>query len=239
MRLKVLALFTCTLITLSLCGVAYSQWSGKLSIRGTITMGRWKACVQIRQTLEGAFTNQSTGEDLKKPTDLIAIDAGFPTRLKLTIHVKNCKSTNLTDIVVTDCIEPHVAPREWAASLGSVRWINIATDNNPWDDVHFGYNLLTWKVGDLNPGMSAYLLIWIETLRNPMERYEPTGTEYGGDPVLKITEGAAVIAISPFKTLLATTEGITLRIGEYNTTGCGRILTHLPDSTPWAEDNYP
>ena len=110
---KLIALLLIPIIALSLVGIAHSLWSESLYIEGTVNMGYWKACVKIKKTLDGSFTDPETGAVLTVPTNLIAISADFPTKFKLTITVKNCESTTLTNVIVTDTILTNVAPIDW------------------------------------------------------------------------------------------------------------------------------
>lgn len=235
---KLMALLSSILILTSICGFAYSHWSETLHIRGSVTTGRWKACVRIQKTLEGAFTDPETGADLTTPTNLIAIaNTTFPTKFKLTIWVKNCESTKLANIVVTDVIESQIAPTSWTPSKGTVSWVD---EKPPGEPGEFVFDYLTWTIGTLAPRESAYLEIWIETLRNPKGKYEPTSGDEGDTQDLPINRGAAVMADSPLESLSATTEAITILIGDDDTpeNGIGKILTPLPYSTPWAEDGF-
>jgi len=236
--LKLTALILIPIIALSFVGLAHSHWRETIRIQGTVTTGRWKACVRIQKTLEGAFTNPETGEDITEPTDLIAISASFPTKFKLTIEVKNCESTRLTEVVVTDTILTNVAPIDWTASKGTVSWIDEQPKGEPGE---FIFNKLTWTIRNLNPGKSASLVIWIETLQNPTGKYEPTSGDEGDGQDLEINEGAKVTAESLLSSLSATTGGITIHIvdDDVEGNGIGRIDTELPCSTGWAEDRYP
>ena len=235
---KLIALVLIPIISLSLVGIAHSLWSESLYIEGTVNMGYWKACIRIRKTLEGAFTDPETGVDLTTPTDFIAIAASFPTKFKLTITVENCGLTTLTDVIVTDTIKTNVANVDWTASEGTVFWYDHHPGGKPGD---FIFNDLTWTIETLAPGESASLMIDIETLRNPQDKYEPTSGDEGDSQDLEINEGATVTAETSLATLSATTGGITLQIVDDNTpeNNIGSIATNLPYSTAWAEDRYP
>ena len=241
MKTKVLAFLSCVLVSFSLCGVAYSHWQDEAKIQGKVKMTCWKACVRIRKTLEGAFIDPITGEPVEEPTNLIAIAADFPTRFKLAICVKNCGSTELKDMVVTDVIKNNIAPREWYPEDG-VSWKNYAPGGKDWDGIHYGFNELTWNIGTLSPGEQRCLTIRIETLQNMNGKYEPTSGDEGDSQELEKNEGATVKAKSPFSSLSATTEGIIVIIGDDGIpeNGLGIIESpELPYSTPWAEDRYP
>lgn len=240
MRLKVIVFFTCIMITLSLCGVAYSHWIESIGIQGTATMGIWKACVRIRKTLIGSYTDPLTGDPQQEPTNLIAIATGFSTRFELVVCVENRGSTSLKNVVVEDIIKDALAPREWHPEEG-VSWHHYDPDGGEWDGIHFGLNELTWNIGTLTPGEEACLTIWIETLQNPEGNYEPTSGDEGDSQDIEINEGATVRATSPFARLRTTTEGMTIHIIDDETpeNGLGLIDTTLPYSTPWAVDEYP
>lgn len=228
------------LVALGLCGVAKSHWSDRLRIQSTITTGKWKSTIRIQKTLIGSFTDPNTGDSLPEPTNLIAIAARFPTRFKLIICVENRGSTSLKNVAVTDTIKNTVAPREWYPTEG-VDWHNYVPDGGEWDGIQFGLNELTWTLGSLAPGEEACLTIWIETLQNPVGKYEPTSGDEGDSQDLEINEGAAVRASSPFARLSTITEGITIHIidDEDPENGLGLIDTTLPCSTPLAVDTYP
>ncbi len=240
MRLKIMVFFTCILITLSLCGVAYSHWIERIGIQGTATMGKWKANIRIRKTLKGSHTDPHTGDPLQEPTNLIAIAAVFPTRFELIICVENRGSTGLKNVVVKDTIKNTFAPKEWNPTEG-VSWNNYVPDDGEWDGINFGLNELTWAIGMLTPGEKACLTIWVETLQNAEGKYEPISGDEGDSRDLEINEGATVRATSTFTRLLAITEGITIHIIDDETpqNGLGIIDTTLPYSTPWAVDTYP
>ena len=236
---KLMAPLSLILVVMAVTGFAYSHWSETLYISGTVTTGTWGSCIGIRKTLEGSFTNPWTRENLAEPTNLIAIASEeFPTRFKLTIQVKNCGSTALENVIVTDCIELNVAPTEWTPSKGTVYWENVRPPGEPGE---FIFNYLTWTIGGLASDELASLEIWIRTLYNPRCKYEPTSGDEGDNQELKINRGAKVVADSIFNGLSATTEGITIIIVDDNIpgNGIGTILTPLPYSTPWAEDRPP
>ncbi len=208
-------------ISLSAVGFAYSGWRDEVRITGTAKMGRWKACIRIRKTLDGAYyLNPDTGE-LEGPTPNIHIAADHPTYFYLTICVKNRRSTTLTNVVVTDTIENNVAPTEWYPSKGSVEWENYSPEGGEWDGIHFGFNDLTWNIGTLTSGEEATLEIVIETLQNPngkKAKYTPTGTQE-----IEINSGANVKATSILSSLSATTDGITINIVEGTICKCDKI----------------
>ena len=218
----------------------------KLYIYGKVKTTSWNACIKIRKTLEGSFTDPYTGEDLEEPTNLIKVshkpEDSFPTKFNLTICVKNCGSTTLTDVIVTDTIKNTVGPRDWELDKGSVSW-----DNGDWDGVHYGFNDLTWIIGSLSPGEKVCLTIMIETLQNPKDKYEPTSGDDGDSQKIEVNEGATVKATSPYNGLTATTDSITLLItdDDIEDNGIGLIWVYidedtldvLPYSTNWAKQS--
>lgn len=218
-------------------GVVYSHWAEKLQVSAELETGEWKSGVQVRKTLYGAYTNPSTGEDLSDPSDIIHIDSAkqihFSTRFKLVIDVKNCGSTELTNVVVTDTIKNTVAPASWIPTQGSV---DMDEDPSPGDD--FGFNDFRWEVGNLTKGESASLTIWIETLSNPTGKYQPTSGDEGDSQDIEINDGATVMASSYSNSLSATTSGIKILIVDDGTegNGLGKIDTSLPYTTGWAKD---
>ena len=223
-------------ISLSAVGFAYSGWRDEIRISGTAKMGCWEACILIRKTLDGAYYRNPDTETLEGPTPNIHIAADHPTYFYLTICVKNCRSTTLTSIVVTDTIKNTVAPVSWTPDEG-VTWNPQEPDPN-----QFHFNELTWNIGELGPDETACLEILIQTLPNPSGKYEPTSGDEGDWQDIEINEGATVSATSPFNGLTATTGSITLIITDngIEEDGIGLIDSpELPYSTPWAEDSYP
>jgi len=236
MKTKILTLgITLILVTMT-TGMAYSGWRDEVRITGTAKMGCWEACIRIRKTLDGAYyLNPDTGT-LEGPTPNIHIAADHPTYFYLTICVKNCRTTTLTNIVVTDTIKNTVTPVSWTPEEG-VTWNPPEPDPN-----QFHFNELTWNIGKLEPGETACLEILIQTLPNPSGKYEPTSGDEGDWQDIEINEGATVTATSPFNGLTATTGSITLIITDngIEEDGIGVIDSpQLPYSTPWAEDTYP
>jgi len=218
MKTKILTLgITLILVTMA-TGMAYSGWRDEVRITGTAKMGCWEACIRIRKTLDGAYyLNPDTGT-LEGPTPNIHIAADHPTYFYLTICVKNCRSTTLTNVVVTDTIENNVAPREWYPSKGTVEWESHSPGGGEWDGIHFGFNDLTWNIGTLSSGEEATLEIMIETLQNPTNKYEPTGTQE-----IEMNRGANVKAESILSSLSATTDEITINIVEGTICECDKI----------------
>jgi len=240
MRAKILTILIMITISLSICGVSYSAWTDNVKISGQVVMACWKGCIRIRKTLEGAFTDPYTGLPIEEPTNLIAIAASFPTRFRLVICIVNCGSTKLTNVVVTDTIKNNMAPREWYPTEG-VSWEHYAPGGGEWDGVHFAFNELTWDVGSLDPDETKCLEIWIETLQNENNKYEPTSGDEGDSQELENNEGATVTAKSPLARLSATTEAITLMVvdDDIPENGIGKIQPVLPYLTPWETDRYP
>jgi len=228
-----------SLLALTIIGEVQGSWRDQVAVSGEAKMARWKACVRIRKTLEGAFTNASTGEDITEPTSLIAIAADFPTKFRLIICVMNCEETTLTDVVVTDTIKNTVAPVSWTASKGTVTWDPPVANLSK-----FGFNELTWNIGTIGPGDMECLEILIQTLPNSSgkTKYEPTSGDEGDGQYIEMNGGATVTAISPFDGLTATTGGIRIIIADNGIEGDGIGVIDspgLPYSTPWAEDSYP
>ena len=240
MKGKILTILIMITLSLSICGVSYSAWTDNAKIHGQVKMGCWKGCVKIRKTLEGAFTDPYTGLPIEEPTNLIAIAVSSPTLFRLIIGIENCGSTVLTNVVVTDILKNNIAPRSWYPTEG-VSWYDYAPNGEEWDGIHFGFNELTWNVGTLEPDESKYLEIWMETLQNNNDKYEPTTGDEGDSQELENNEGATVTAKSPFARLSATTEAIRLMIVDDDTAGngIGSIEPELPYSTPWAVKRYP
>lgn len=241
MRWRAWAVASLILALTAANGLAYSSWQDEARIAATVRTNRWKALLRIRKTLEGAYTDPETGAGLEEPTVLIAVAANHTTRLRLTLCVRNEGSTPLAGVVVTDTVKTNLAPREWNATRGTVAWDSHAPGGGPWDGAHLAFNDLTWTVGALEPDEGARLVIWLETLRNPQDRYEPTSGDEGDGQELEINGGAAARARSPYARLTASTEPITIEVEDDGTPGNGvaRIATPLPLSTAWAEGRYP
>jgi len=225
--------FIIVLLALGIIGYSYSHWKDTVYIEGTITpICPDPARVRIMKTLNGSFTDPYTGNDISTPTNLIHVGTdqqpGWPTKFQLVITVENRGTVSITDEVY-DVIENTVEPISWAASKGTVTWVNKPT----------GENFLTWTIGTLNSNEKATLEIWIQTLPNPTGNYEPTSE----DQYIKINRGANVTASSEIGNLFAQTEGITLTIIDDGipNNNLAVITPTLPYSTPWAEDTitYP
>ena len=226
-------LFLLLILALGTIGYSYSHWTKTLYIQGTITTTTWeKACIRIMKTLNGSFTNATTGEDLTTPTNLIQVgsneQSGSPTKFQLIITVENCGTLNIID-TVTDVIENNVEPVNYTATKGTVTWENKTTADE------FFHNFLNWNIGTLTPGEQATLEIWIQTLENPTDKYEPTSE----NQLLEINRGATIKATSELGLLSATTENITLTIVDDDTpdNNLAIITPTLPHSTPWAQDS--
>jgi hypothetical protein len=240
MRREALVLFAVALISLGLCGTAYSSWRERLRVRATVTTGRWRACVRIGVTLDGAYTDPVTGASLDYPNRThVALGSNFSTRFKMTYTVRNCRSTLLTGVVVTDAIMDSLAPTEWSVSAGSVAWRN-QTNGSTRDGSQGGLNELRWDVGDLEPGGSAVLVCWLVTLPDERGLYAPSMGENRSMETFAVNLGAAVRASSTFSRLSARTRGITISIADDGRReGPVKIEKGLPSSTPWAEGRYP
>lgn len=197
-------------------------------------------CLRIRKILDGAFTHPGNDQDLEPGIDLIHIsdgdDSGWPTRFHLTFEVENCGNLNLTDVVVTDVIENQVAPRERLDSSGGP-----VDGLRPDGEDVFGRDTITWTIGNLPAGQSAYVVLLIETLKDqdPDGKYAPTLR----DQDIEINRGATVRAVVPGLCIAdATTNGFTLALEptnaepeEPNDGHISLIIPSLPDDTPWAE----
>jgi len=223
--------FLLLMLALSITGYSYSHWTKTITIQGTITTAHEKtACVRIMKTLNGSFTSPYTGQDLTEPTQYIAVaSTTFPTKFQLIITVENCGTVNITDAVY-DTIENTVEPINWTVNKGTVTWENRSTAE------YFVFNYLNWTIGTLEPNEKTTLEIWIQTLRNPAEKYEPT-TE---NQDIKINKGANITATSELGPLFAQTDEITLLIvntDEPDNPNIAVITPKLPYSTPWAQDS--
>ncbi|MEM3700077.1 MAG: hypothetical protein QXL57_04325 [Candidatus Bathyarchaeia archaeon] len=232
--------FLTLLLALAITGYSYSHWIEKIHIQGTITTGTWEkkiASVCIMKTLNGSFTNATTGEDISTPTNLIHVgtneSAGWPTKFQLIITVKNNGTVPITDAVY-DVIENTVEPINATPSKGTVEWYKNKTQGG--DNNQYIQNFLNWTIGTLDPGEVATLEIWIQTLPNPSGKYEPTSE----NQPLEINRGAKIKATSELGPLEATTEGITLYIVDEDIPdepNIAVITPTLPYSTPWACDS--
>jgi hypothetical protein len=226
--------FVILLIALSLTGYGYSHWKETVQIQGTITIAPQKqACVRIMKTINGSFTDPTTGNDKSTPTDLIhvstATQPGFPTKFQLIITVENNGTLDITDAVY-DVIENVVEPINATPSKGTVDWYQNKTTGG-----EYVQNFFNWNIGTLTPGEIATLEIWIQTLQNPTGKYEPTSE----NQYLEINRGAKVTATSELGPLFAQTEAITLTIVDTDIPddpNMAVITPTLPYSTPWAND---
>lgn len=231
MKFKILFISVIILFSLTSCGLAYSRWTDKVTIIGSVTTGHWEegGCFRIMKTLDGSFTNATTGEDLEQRTDLIHIGnrnpPNFPTKFNMSICIQNCGNTTLSDIVVTDRLENQFGPINWTADRGTASWVSLPGPGN------FSKDYLRWEVGELKEGEQACLHIWIQTLQNPVGFYEPTSP---GNYM--VNTGAYAVAYSDGKLISAKTEAIEIEISQ-GTDNIARILTALPYSTPWATSN--
>jgi len=224
--------FLTLLLALAITGYSYSHWTETIHIQGTITTGTWGekiASVRIMKTLNGSFTDPYTGQDLTEPTQYIAVaSTTFPTKFQLIITVENNGTLPITDAVY-DVIQNNVEPINATPSQGTVEWYYNHTTGG-----EFVQNFLNWTIGTLDPGETATLEIWIQTLRNPSGKYEPTSE----NQTLEINRGANITATSELGSLFARTENITLIIVDDGTpnNNIAVITPQLPYSTPWASD---
>jgi hypothetical protein len=225
--------FLTLLLALAITGYSYSRWTETIHIQGTITTAKQKiASVRIMKTLNGSFTNATTGEDITTPTNLIHVadanNPGWPTKFQLIITVENNGTVPIEDAVL-DVIENTVEPINATPSKGTVQWYYNHTTSD-----EYVQNFLNWTIGTLDPGETATLEIWIQTLRNPSGKYEPTSETQD----LEINRGANITATSELGTLFARTENITLIIVDDGipNNNIAVITPSLPYSTPWASD---
>jgi hypothetical protein len=231
--------FLTLLLALAITGYSYSHWTETIHIQGTITTAKQKiASVRIMKTLNGSFTNATTGEDITTPTNLIHVadanNPGWPTKFQLIITVENNGTVPIEDAVL-DVIENTVEPINATPSKGTVQWYYNHTTGG-----EYVQNFLNWTIGTLDPGEVATLEIWIQTVRNPSNAgdgegfYEPTSENQD----LEINRGANITATSELGNLFAKTENITLTIVDDGTpnNNIAVITPPLPYSTPWASD---
>ena len=236
-------LFTIILFLLASISMSYAHWTDTITIQGTVTTGTWETpCLCIRKVLDGSYTDPYTGDDLTIPNyDLNLIhqsdnnDPGFPTKFKLRFEVNNTCDEDLTDVVVTDRIGNVVAPRSIITKThGSVTFEPYGFEREG-----FGHDDMTWSINTLLSGEIAVLEIWIETLPNGNEFYEPTSE----DQPIPINDGGATVTAtnSDGDTISATTESITLDIDPYgipenqepNDYLAIIAAPQLPYATPW------
>ena len=241
-HLQIGVVFLVLILSLVSISISYAGLTDDKSIYGTVTTSEWGACLCIRKTVDGSFTDPVTGEDIDPPNyDLNLIhqsdknDIGFPTKFKLTIEVSNNCDEDLTDVMVTDKIGNQVAPREiLVITHGDVIFTPEGLTRES-----FGHDDMEWDIGILPSGETAILTVLIETLKNPSGKYEPT-SENQELPIND--EGATVSATkSDGEILTASTEGINLDIDPYGTSENDENNDHLaiidspqlPYSTPW------
>ena len=228
-------IFVLLMLALGATGYSYSHWTKTIHIQGTITTGTWEeACVRIMKTLNGSFTDPYTGNDISTPTNLIHVgdanEPGWPTKFQLIITVENNGTVDTNNLVADIILDP-VEPINYTASQGTVDWYKNITHPNG----EFVKNFFNWTIGLLHPSDQASLEIWVQTLMNPQNKYEPTSE----NQPLEINKGATVTATSDLGTLTATTQGITLTIvdtDEPDDPNIAVITPTLPYSTPWAYD---
>jgi len=233
------------LLMLATTGYAYSHWGNRVKISGTVKTACWTGCISIWKTIDGPYTNPYTGEALNVPYEengsrIVAVaNETFFTRFKLTIYVKNCGGSVLSDVMVYDTIGNNVGPieNEWTGS-GVISWDPTWDD---WDGESFQKNKLTWYIGSLDPDETVSLVIWLKTLKNPAGKYEPTSESQ--DLEIQLSDkGAKVVAEALCGKLTAVTEPIILAIEDIEPgveNAVAVIGTELPYSTPHAEDSCP
>jgi hypothetical protein len=190
-----------------------------------------------------------TGEILLTPADTVAIASDFPTVFTLKIEVKNCKSAALSNIRVTDIIKNTIAPGdldengvydyETNRPDSTLKWEDWGVTKK--DEREFGFQKLTWGIGELEGGEVAYLKIWLVTSRNPSERYTPTSGDEGDEQEIEINEGVKVTAFHDFGVLETVSPGISINIVDdgVEDNGMGLIQEKLPYTTNWSKDTYP
>ena len=242
-------------LSLSLIGYGYALWSQNLYIEGTIKTGDFikdVASIRIRKTLEGVFTNPYNGLEQDTGVNLIHVYNktgenvyNWASIFKLTIVVENNGTTELTDVLVRDRIGTNIGPitappgsYNYSVTAGTVSWLSYAPGHNPWDFIHFGWSEFNWTIPTLNKGESATIVIWLKTLMNPEDKWEPTSA----DKTYDVNDGASVVASTIYNhvTLSATTQGISLIVDGYirPESSIATIANPLPYSTPWACDKY-
>ncbi|MBC7127396.1 MAG: hypothetical protein ABC585_06715 [Candidatus Methanosuratincola petrocarbonis] len=230
---KVLIIGFLPVLILAALGNTYALLFQTLEIHGVVHTGFWGGggvegpCVGIQKTLDGAFTNATTGEDLSERTDLIHIGNAnppyFPTKFKLTICVHNCGNETLTGVVVTDRLENQFGVINWSANTGDVTILSFPGPGN------YSNEYIVWEVGALQDGEGACLEMWIQTLQNPAGWYAPTS---GGTTYI-INQGASVFATSSSGDLWANTGSLSISLSPEGDNHIATILTQLPYSTPW------
>lgn len=240
MKTKFLVLFTCIIVALGLCGVTRSRWNDPLRMRATATTGVWKARVRIRTTIDGAYTDPRSGDQIPDPVKEIAVSAGFPTLFRFTIHVRNMGSTALEGVSVSDVIMDELAPRGWRPESG-VTWRNHTLDDPNKNGTAAVLREVTWNIGGINPGEDARLVIWLETTSDPEKLFHPLAGDGEGKNALAFNVGSRVTARSPFSRLAAKARALEIIVygDSVHGNGVAVIVTELPLSTPWAEDRYP
>lgn len=222
------------LLILAVLGNTYSLLFQTLEIQGTVHTGFWGGggtggvCIGIQKTLDGAFTNATTGDDLLDRTNLIHIGNAnppyFPTKFKLTICAHNCGNETLTDVVVTDRLENQFGVLNWTADIGNVTILSIPGPGN------YSKDYIVWEIGGLSSGEGACLEMWIQTLQNPAGWYAPTS---GGTTYI-VNQGASVFADSSEGELWANTGSLSISLSPEGDDHIATILTPLPCSTQWA-----
>ncbi len=224
----------------SLLGGIYGGWTDRVEVRGSAKMAHWRPRLELRKTLDGTFTDAVTGETLTDPSPYIAIASVFPSLFKMTVEVRNTGSVPIYDIVVTDVIENTVAPSDISVTQGSYIVISEGKKDEEWDGVYFGFNEVTWTVGELQPGDEATMTVWISTLMNPSNKYEPTSGDEGDSQWVEVNRGAGCTGTCYLGELSCETEGIAIRIIDdgVNDNKIGVIETPLPYMTPWSVDFY-
>ncbi|MEM2125572.1 MAG: hypothetical protein QXQ53_04160 [Candidatus Methanosuratincola sp.] len=220
-------------LILAALGNTYSLLFQTLEIQGTVQTGFWGGggaggpCVGIQKTLDGAFTNATTGEDLSERTNLIHIGNAnpphFPTKFKLTICVHNCGNETLSGVLITDRLENQFGPINWTAGKGNVSILSFPGPGN------YSKDYIIWEVGELSEGEGVCLELWIQTLQNPAGWYAPTS---GGTTYI-VNQGATVFATSNEGELLANTGSVAISLSPEDENHIATILTELPYSTPW------
>ncbi|MEJ5291986.1 MAG: hypothetical protein WHS82_00075 [Candidatus Methanosuratincola sp.] len=222
------------LLILAAFGNTYALFFQTLEIQGVVHTGFWGgggtggACLCIQKTLDGAFTNATTGEDLSERTALIHIGNAnppyFPTKFVLTICVHNCGNESLAEVIVTDRLENQFGVLNWSAERGNVTILSLPGPGN------YSKDYVVWEVGGLEKNESACLEIWIQTLQNPAGWYAPTS----GGTTYTVNQGASVFATWSGGELWANTGSISISLSPEDENHIATILTPLPYSTPWA-----
>lgn len=220
-------------LILAALGNTYSLFFQTLEIQGVVHTGFWGGggvegpCIGIQKTIDGAFTNATTGEDISERTNLIHIGNAnppyFPTKFKLMICVHNCGNETLTEVEVTDRLENQFGVINWSVGRGNVTILSFPGPGN------YSKDYIVWDIEELQEGEGVCLEMWIQTLQNPAGWYAPTS----GNATYIINQGASVSAKGSSGELIAKTGSLSISLSPEDKNYIATILTQLPYSTPW------